>query len=104
MVREINTEEFKKLLESKKKFVCDFFATWCGPCRMLAPVMEKVSVKHPDVEFVKVDVDNNMELAIQYSIMSIPLVMAFDGGVDVNKTLGYMTEDEAEDFIAESGF
>ncbi|MCD8285963.1 MAG: thioredoxin [Clostridia bacterium] len=104
MVKEIKTEEFEELLESKKKFVCDFFATWCGPCRMLAPVMEKVSVKHPDIAFVKVDVDQNMELAVKYGIMSIPLVMAFDGGADVNKTLGYMTEDEVEDFLAESGF
>ncbi|MCD8307324.1 MAG: thioredoxin [Clostridia bacterium] len=104
MVKEINAEEFKALLDSKKKFVCDFFATWCGPCRMLAPVMEKVSVKHPDITFVKVDVDKNMELAAEYGIMSIPLVMAFDNGADVNKTLGFMPEDEAEEFIADSGF
>ncbi len=104
MVKEINADEFNELLKSKKKFVCDFFATWCGPCKMLAPVMEKVSVKHPDIEFVKVDVDKNMELAVEYSIMSIPLVMAFDGGVDVNKTLGFMTADEVEDFLTESGF
>ncbi len=104
MVKQINMEEFDTLLASGKKIVCDFFATWCGPCRMLAPVMEKVSVKHPEVEFVKIDIDQNMELAARYGIMSIPLVMAFEGGQDVNKTLGFMPEDEVEDFITQSGF
>ncbi|MCD8294287.1 MAG: thioredoxin [Clostridia bacterium] len=104
MVKEIDAKEFKDLLDSKKKFVCDFFATWCGPCRMLAPVMEKVSVKHPDITFVKMDIDKNMEIAVEYGIMSIPLVMAFEGGQDVNKTLGFMPEDEVEDFLTDSGF
>lgn len=104
MVKEINEEEFEELLKSGKKIVCDFFATWCGPCRMLAPVMEKVSVKHPEITFVKVDIDKNMELAVKYMIMSIPLVMAFEGGQDVGKTLGYMPEDEVEEFLTDSGF
>lgn len=74
-MEQINTEKFDELLKGDKPVVCDFFATWCGPCRMLAPVMDKVSAEFADkAVFVKVDIDQNAELAVRYGIMSIPLV------------------------------
>lgn len=102
MVKKINKEEFDELLKGEKPVVCDFFATWCGPCKMLSPVMDKVSEKFDNAEFVKVDVDENMELAARYGVMSIPYVAVFDKGELVAKTLGYMTEEEASDFLTES--
>ena len=103
MVKEINTQEFDELLKGDKPVVCDFFATWCGPCKMLAPVMEKVSEGFEDkAVFVKVDIDKNMELAARYGIMSIPLVAVFEKGEQKAKTLGYMSQQEAEEFVSEN--
>ena len=100
MVEQIDLQKFDELLKGDKPVVCDFFATWCGPCKMLAPVMDDVSESFADkAVFVKVDIDRNMELAARYGIMSIPLVGVFKGGELVEKSLGYMTKDEAEEFL-----
>ena len=100
MVEQINTEKFDELLKGEQPVVCDFFATWCGPCKMLAPVMEDMSEKFGDkAVFVKVDVDENRELAARYGIMSIPLVIVFKNGEETAKTLGYMSKTEAEEFF-----
>lgn len=100
MIESVNTQKFDELINGDKKVVCDFYATWCGPCKMLAPVMEKVSEKYADkATFVKVDIDENMELAARYGIMSIPLVAVFENGELKDKSLGYMSQTEAEQFL-----
>ena len=89
-MEQINTEKFDELLKGDKPVVCDFFATWCVPCKMLAPVMDKVSGKFADkAVFVKVDIDENAELAVRYGIMSIPLVAVFKNGEKTADSLGY---------------
>lgn len=103
MVNKIDAKQFDELLKGDKPVVCDFYATWCGPCKMLAPVMDKVSEKFSDkAEFVKVDIDENMELAARYGIMSIPLVAVFKGGEQSAKSLGYMSASEAEKFLSDN--
>ncbi len=103
MVREVETEEFDKILKGEKPVVCDFFATWCGPCKMLAPVMEQASEEYADrAEFIKADVDKNPELAARYGIMSIPLVVVFKDGVEAAKSLGYSTKSEMKQFLDEN--
>ncbi len=100
MVEQIDMQKFDELIKSEKPVVCDFFATWCGPCKMLAPVMDEVSESYGDkATFVKVDIDKNMELAARYGIMSIPLVAVFKNGELDEKSLGYMTKSEAEEFL-----
>lgn len=100
MVEQINIEKFDEMIKGDKPVVCDFFATWCGPCKMLAPVMEAMSEKFCDkAVFVKVDVDENAELAARYGIRSIPLVTVFKDGNEASKTLGYMSKTEAEEFL-----
>ncbi len=99
-MEQINTEKFDELLKGEKPVVCDFFATWCGPCKMLAPVMEQMSAEYGGkAEFVKVDIDENMELAARYGIMSIPLVAVFKGGEAVDKSLGYCSKSEMKEFL-----
>ena len=102
MVNEVDIKEFDELLKGDKKVVCDFFATWCGPCKMLAPVMEQVSENFTDAGFVKVDIDENAELAVRYGIMSIPLVAVFEKGEIKAKSLGYISKSEAETFLKEN--
>ncbi len=102
-MKQIETLEFDELLKGDKPVVCDFFATWCAPCRMLAPVMDEVSEKYGDkAEFVKVDIDKNPELAARFGIMSIPLVAVFKNGEEAAKTVGYMSKSEADEFIKEN--
>ncbi|MDE7329534.1 MAG: thioredoxin [Clostridia bacterium] len=99
----INKEKFDELLKGEKPVVCDFYANWCGPCKMLAPVMEAAAEKFGGkAEFVKVDVDENPELSVRYGIMSIPFVAVFRGGELSAKSVGYMSKQEAEDFLNEN--
>lgn len=99
-MEQINAEEFYRLIDGALPVVCDFFATWCGPCRMLAPVMEEVSKEFEGrAKFVKVDVDENAELARRYGVMSIPLVVIFKNGEEVAKSLGYTTKTETKEFL-----
>ena len=103
MVEQINKEKFDELLKGDKPVVCDFFATWCGPCRMLAPVMEQAAEEFGDrAVFVKVDIDENAELSVRYGIMSIPLVCVFKNGEEAAKSLGYMSKSEAFEFLNEN--
>lgn len=103
MVTELNTEKFDELIKGEKPVVCDFFAKWCGPCKMLAPVMEELSGDMGDkAEFIKVDVDGCMELAMRYGVMSIPLVAVFKKGQLAAKTLGYSTKPEMLEFLQDN--
>lgn len=100
---QLNTEKFDEIIKGEKPVVCDFFATWCGPCKMLAPVMEKMEEEYGDkAEFVKVDIDENMPLAARYGIMSIPLVAVFKNGEMSAKSLGYMSKSEMSEFLAKN--
>ena len=102
-VREISGAELKALQAAGKKIVCDFWAAWCGPCRMLAPVIDTASEEFGDkAVFVKVDIDENPELSMRYGIMSIPLVSVFKNGAMSGKSLGYMSKTEAFSFLKEN--
>ncbi len=85
----IGKEEFAAALASDKPVVVDFWATWCGPCRMQAPVLEEFAKEaEGKVRVVKVDVDENEEIAYQYKIASIPTLMVFKNGESVEKSVG----------------
>lgn len=102
MVKEVNGAQFEELLQSGKTLVCDFWASWCGPCRMLAPVMEEVSNCFADAEFIKVNVDENEELAARYNVMSIPFVAIFEAGDLKARSVGYLPEEEMKEFLNEN--
>lgn len=93
----LENENFEELIKNKK-VVVDFYATWCGPCKMFGPVFEKVS-NESSITFIKIDVDAHEDIARKYGIMSIPTVVLLNNG-EVEKThMGFMTEDELKKFI-----
>lgn len=98
-MEKLNNSNFNSTIEHGITVV-DFFADWCGPCRMLAPLLEKSEKKYIDkVKFAKVNVDENNELASQYGIMSIPNLIIFKDGKLVNQHIGYFSQEELEQFI-----
>lgn len=100
MVQTFDTAAFRAAMEKKETLVVDFWATWCGPCRMLAPVMEQISEEFSDkATFVKIDVDENPDLAREYSIMSIPCVMVFKNGELAGKNVGFGPKAAMKEFI-----
>ena len=103
MVQHIKGNELQNLIATEEKTVfCDFWASWCGPCRMLAPVFEELSKKYDgQAVFVKVDIDEeeNESVAIKYGISSIPNILAFKGGVPVDNHLGFAPAPVIEAFI-----
>lgn len=97
----IDENSFKaEVLESKGTVLVDFFATWCGPCKMLSPVLERVAEKHPEVKVVKVDVDQANDLAVEYGVMGVPTMILFKDGEIANKAVGFRNEAAVEAMIS----
>lgn len=89
-----NQEAFDKALGEGKLMMVDFWADWCGPCRMLGPLIEDLAVKYEDKAVVgKVNVDEEQELAIRYGVMSIPTVIFFKDGEEIDRKVGVMPPD-----------
>lgn len=99
-MKAVNDTELFALIAEGKKVVCDFWADWCGPCRMLAPVMEALSGEFGEkAEFVKINIDQNPEAAMQYGVMSIPTVIIFENGEVKNKNVGFMPEEVMREYL-----
>ena len=96
-VLKINKEQFEKeVLQSDKPVLVDFNADWCGPCRMLAPVLEALAEKHPEAKIVSVNVDDNPSLAADYFISSIPCVVLIKHGEEADRSVGLVPAERLE--------
>lgn len=85
----INNNNFEnEVLKSSKPVLVDFYADWCGPCRMVSPVVDQIANEHPEYKVVKVNVDEQPELASKFNVMSIPALFVVNNGQVVNKSVG----------------
>lgn len=97
------TTEFKnKIIDSPKIALVDFYADWCGPCKIMAPVLEQIAVENPDIVVAKVDVDAASELAAEYNVSSIPTFLVFAGRKVVGQTIGAVPKAKLMNLIAEA--
>ena len=96
MIKELNNETFNEVLESKEAILVDFYADWCGPCKMLEPIMEEIAT---EIRVYKVNVDTSAELARDFGIMSIPCVVAFQNGKEINRSIGLKSKSEILEMV-----
>ena len=96
----ITKEQFEeKVINNKKIVILDFFANWCGPCKMLMPVLEQIEQERQDIEILKVNIDQDEELAKQFGVLSIPTLIYFVNGSEKDKTVGYRQKSQILEII-----
>lgn len=98
LMHDIDESKFDELI-SKGTVLIDFYATWCGPCKMLAPELEMLVNKNKDIVVCKIDVDNHGEIARRFGIMTIPTMVLYKDGKMIKKSSGYMPLNEIEEWI-----
>lgn len=97
MLINLKEEKYEELIK-EGLVVVDFYATWCGPCKMIGPVLEELS-QELDIKVVKVDVDEHLELAKNFAIMSVPTILIYKNNEIVDKLIGFMPKDELKEKI-----
>ncbi|MGN0748163.1 MAG: thioredoxin [Christensenellales bacterium] len=96
----IQSEEFNDVIKSEKPTIVDFFATWCGPCKMLSPILEQVDAgSNGEYNVVKVDVDESYDIAKQFGIMSVPTMIIFKNGEEKEKMIGLRQKNQIEECV-----
>ena len=96
----ITKENFQsEVLNSEKPVLVDFWASWCGPCRMVGPIIDEIAEENEDIKVCKINVDEEIELAAQFQVMSIPTLVVFKDGQVVNKSLGAKPKAQILDLV-----
>ena len=97
----VNKNNFEnEVLKSDKKVLIDFYADWCGPCRMVGPVLEEIAAEHPEYKICKVNVDEENELAASFKFMSIPALFVLENGKVINQSLGAKPKAQILDMLS----
>ena len=98
MLKKIEKQDFEnEVLKNPKMVVVDFFATWCGPCQMLMPVLEEIASERDDFDIIEIDVDKAQELAMEYDIEAVPIMIIFKNGAAIDRLGGYYPKEELEE-------
>ena len=99
-IQEIMSADFEEVvLKSETPVLVDFNATWCGPCRMLKPTLDQVAAERPDVKVVGVDIDENMDLAEEYGVFSIPCLVLFRDGAEAERSVGLVPKERVLELL-----
>ena len=96
----VNTQNFEEeVIKSEKPVLIDFYADWCGPCKMLSPIIDEVAEENTDIKVVKVNVDDAQNLAMKYQVMSIPTLVVIKNGEEVNRSVGLIDKAQVLNLI-----
>lgn len=95
----VTKEGFEKIKESGQKTLIDFYADWCGPCKMIAPILHEISEENPELIITKINVDELTDIAISYGIQSIPTLLVMENGEITNKAIGFRTKEQILDLL-----
>ncbi len=90
---------FEKEVKNNENVLVDFYATWCPPCKSLSPIVEEIEKENADIKFLKINVDDEQELAIEYGIMSVPTLVFIKNGEPVDKSVGLISKKELQAFL-----
>lgn len=100
MIANVTKENFdKEVMQAQGTVLVDFWAAWCGPCRMIAPAVEKIAEEHPEIKVCKINIDDEQELAIKHGVMSIPTLMVVKDGEITNTAVGLRPKEEIEEML-----
>lgn len=98
----VNNDNFKEeVLDSKMKVLVDFNAEWCGPCKMIGPILEEISNENDNIKIVSINVDDNGDLAKEYNVFSIPCLVLIENGKEIKRSVGLISKDQINDLINE---
>ncbi|HEX7099039.1 MAG TPA: thioredoxin [Acidimicrobiia bacterium] len=97
----ITDAEFDEMINSDKPVLVDFWAEWCGPCRMIAPILEEIAAEHDSITIAKLNIDENPQAAGRYDVMSIPTMIVFQDGVEKKRIVGARPKAALEQELAE---
>ena len=101
MVVEIKDNEFEEVIKKDKKVIIDCYAVWCGPCKMISPIIDELASELSDCKFYKLNVDESEVVTSKYDIMSIPTILIFEDGILKNKVVGLRSKSELQKLITE---
>lgn len=99
MIEQVNDQVFNQILQTNKIVVADFFAVWCGPCKMMHPIFEEIAYNYPEIKFIRVDIDENQDLAIKQNVQVVPTFIAYKDGKEINKIIGYNNIEDFKLFV-----
>lgn len=100
MITTITKDNFEKeIVKADKPVLVDFWASWCGPCRMLSPTIDEIAEEHPEIKVCKINIDDEAELAIRHGVMSVPTLMFFKNGEIAQTAVGVRPKDEILDLL-----
>ena len=96
----VNSQNFEEeVIKSEKTVLIDFYADWCGPCKMLSPIIDEIAEENSDIKVVKVNVDDSQDLAMKYQVMSIPTLVVIKNGEEVNRSVGLIDKAQVVNLI-----
>lgn len=99
-VIKVNNQNFEEeVIKSEKTVLIDFYADWCGPCKMLSPIIDEIAEENTDIKVVKVNVDDSQDLAMKYQVMSIPTLVVIKDGKEINRSVGLRDKQEVINMI-----